>query len=575
MQKRLGLPFAVLCSVPFVMVLSNSMLIPVLPMMREAMDRTLFQIGLIITAFSVPAGLFIPIGGYLSDRWGRKPVMIPGLLGFGLGGLLAGLAPLFTRDPYGWILAGRVLQGLSAGGMYQVALAAAGDMFEGGARTRAMGIMEASNGLGKIASPILGSVLALIAWYVPFFAYPALAVLSALGLWRLVPEPRRRGEAPAPGPYLRRMGRIFEAKGVSLAISFLAGFTALFMLFGLLSVYSDLLERPFGIRGFVKGLVVAIPVAVATVTAYVSGIVLQERLSRYLKAVVVTGLAILALGTAALFLARQLVPMVVAMSVMGLGYGLALPALNTMITSSVESAERGGVTALYGTVRFFGAALGPPAFGLVLPLGRAAMYLGGAAAVAAVLGLVAVFLRQGILLQPVASPPDEPAAAAAARRAGRQRAGAPAGAGAAGAQGDAVAGARATGARADGAAGDYRSGTGARQLVPAQHHREAAGRQRPEPAVRATIQGVPPAGLDGTPPLHGTASQDGTQGTPTGRDSEAGSSTAPTAGPAAVPAGTGRGGRMQEGGGSPLIPLGPWSRVRSSFPPREGMSPAS
>ncbi|EKP93722.1 MFS transporter [Thermaerobacter subterraneus] len=530
MQKRLGLAFAVLCSVPFVMVLSNSMLIPVLPMMREAMDRTLFQIGLIITAFSVPAGLFIPIGGYLSDRWGRKTVMIPGLVGFGLGGLAAGLAPLFARDPYGWILAGRVLQGLSAGGMYQVALAAAGDMFQGGARTRAMGILEASNGLGKIASPILGSALSLLAWYAPFFAYPALAALSALGLWWLVPEPQRPGEAPAPGPYLRRMGRIFQAKGASLAVSFLAGFTALFMLFGLLSVYSDLLERPFGIRGFVKGLVVAIPVAVATITAYVSGIVLQERLSRYLKAVVVTGLAILALGTAALFLTRQLVPMVAAISVMGLGYGLALPALNTLITSSVESAERGGVTALYGTVRFFGAALGPPAFGLLLPLGRAAMYLGSAAAVAAVLGLVAAFLRQDVLLEPL------PARA-----------------------GDRPAGAR---ARAGGGLRDPRAGRSLPENGGPPGRRGGAGAGgTPRPAVapaRPGLHHAPGAAAAAVPGRDGLA----TDAVPAG-----GRAGHPGA-PGAPRRGTGR-------SGIPPIPLGPWSRVRSSFPPRQGMSPAS
>ncbi|ADU51046.1 major facilitator superfamily MFS_1 [Thermaerobacter marianensis DSM 12885] len=510
-RRATGLAFAVLCSVPFVMVLSNSMLIPVLPQMRGAMDRSLFQIGLIITAFSVPAGLFIPIGGYLSDRWGRKPVMIPGLVGFGLGGLMAGLAPLFTRDPYGWILAGRVLQGLAAGGMYQVALAAAGDMYQGGARTRAMGIMEASNGLGKIASPILGSALALLAWYVPFFAYPALAALSALGLWLWVPEPNRRREAPAPGPYLRRIARIFRAKGVSLAVCFLAGFTALFMLFGLLSVYSDLLERPFGIRGFVKGVVVAIPVAVATVTAYLSGIVLQDRLARYLKAVVVAGIALLAAGTAALYFMRDLVPMIVAISVMGLGYGLALPAINTLITSSVETAERGGITALYGTVRFFGAALGPPAFGLLLAWGRAAMYLGSGAAVAAVLGLVAAFLRQDVLLKPLpAAGVPEPAAAADRPATAGQ-----------GARGG-------TGAVAWGHAG-----------------RRAAAPGDDPAAARPSAGGSLREAAGPVPPLARRAP------------------------------GGGGDGRWREGGGTPVIPLGPWSRVRSSFPPRQGMSPAS
>ncbi|HEY8394063.1 MAG TPA: MFS transporter [Thermaerobacter sp.] len=393
----LGLPFAVLCSVPFVMVLSNSMLIPVLPLLQRAMDRNLFQVGLIITAFSIPAGLAIPAGGYLSDRLGRKPVMIPALILFGLGGLVGGIAPLVVDDPYPWIIGGRILQGLAAGGLYQVALAAAGDMYQGDARTRAMGVLEASNGLGKIISPILGSALALLAWYAPFFAYPALSGLAALGLWLLVEEPRNRRSAPALPRYLGRMKHIFREKGVSLLVSFLAGFAALFVLFGLLSVYSDLLEKPFGIRGFVKGFVVAIPVAVATVTAFVSGIVLQGRLARALKAVLVGGLGILGAGLAFLYFARGLISLVAGTSVVGFGYGLALPALNTLITSSVPSAERGGVTALYGTVRFFGAALGPPAFSLMLEGGRGVLYLLPAAGAAVILALVAFLLRQDVL----------------------------------------------------------------------------------------------------------------------------------------------------------------------------------
>lgn len=398
-QDRLGLPFAVLCSVPFVMVLSNSMLIPVLPLLQRAMDRNLFQVGLIITAFSIPAGLAIPVGGYLSDRLGRKPVMIPALILFGAGGLLGGVAPILVRDPYGLIIAGRILQGVAAGGLYQVALAAAGDMFRGDARTRAMGVLEASNGLGKIISPILGSALALLTWYAPFFAYPVLSGLAALGLGLLVDEPRHRRRGPELPRYLADMTRIFREKGVSLLVSFLAGFVALFVLFGLLSVYSDLLEEPHGIRGFVKGLVVAVPVAVATVTAYVSGIVLQGRLARALKIVLVGGLGILGAGLGFLYLTDGLAALVAGTSIVGLGYGLALPALNTLITSSVPSAERGGVTALYGTVRFFGAALGPPAFGLLVEGGKAALYLLPAVGAAAVLALAAWLLRQDVLVR--------------------------------------------------------------------------------------------------------------------------------------------------------------------------------
>ena len=98
MKKKTAFQFALLCGVPFVMVLGNSMLIPVFPQMKKAMDLTQFQVGLIVTFFSVPAGILIPLAGFLSDRLGRKPIMVPALFIYGLGGLICGFA-LFLEDP--------------------------------------------------------------------------------------------------------------------------------------------------------------------------------------------------------------------------------------------------------------------------------------------------------------------------------------------------------------------------------------------------------------------------------------------------------------------------------------------
>ncbi|HHY09931.1 MAG TPA: MFS transporter, partial [Firmicutes bacterium] len=75
LKKKTALRFAVLCGVPFVMVLGNSMLIPVFPQMKAAMKLTQFRVGLIVTFFSVPAGILIPLAGFLSDRFGRKAIM--------------------------------------------------------------------------------------------------------------------------------------------------------------------------------------------------------------------------------------------------------------------------------------------------------------------------------------------------------------------------------------------------------------------------------------------------------------------------------------------------------------------
>ncbi len=354
-----------LCSVPFVMVLSNSMLIPVLPAMQKAMGVDAFRVGLIITAFSLPAGLVIPLGGYLSDRVGRKAVMVPALFLFGLGGLLAGLAPLLLRSPFPAILGARALQGIGGGGLYQIAMALAGDLFPGGERPRALGILEAANGLGKVVAPILGAAVALLTWYAPYYVYPALAWPAAAAVWLLVKEPRRAERRHTSlSQYGQTLLETWRKRGVSLLAAFAAGMVTLLLLFGLLSYYSDILESRWHVDGFRKGFVLAVPVVAMSATSYLAGVFLQRRLRKWSKAVVLAGLALagaaLAAGQA---LFQGLVAFSAAMTALGLAAGLVLPAVNTLVTGAVGTAERGIVTSLYGSVRFFGTAIGPPAAG--------------------------------------------------------------------------------------------------------------------------------------------------------------------------------------------------------------------
>lgn len=378
------------------MVLSNSMLIPVLPAMQRAMHLSAFQAGLIITAFSVPAGLTIPVGGILSDRLGRKAVIVPALFLFGLGGLLAGLAPLVLATPFPAVLGARVLQGIGGGGLYQIAMALAGDLFQSAERSKVLGILEASNGLGKVVSPILGAAVALIAWHAPFFAYPVLAWAAALGVSRLVREPRR-AERPKPAlnEYALELKSTWRGRGVSLLAAFAAGMVVLLVLFGVLSYYSDLLERRWDIRGFAKGFVMAVPVLAMAATSYVTGIFLQKRLRAIGKWIVVGGLGLsgAALGASP----TGLWGFSAAVAVLGLGSGLVLPSLNNMVTGAVGREARGIVTSLYGTVRFFGAAFGPPAAGRLAAGGAAPVLLGAAGASLAAAAVVALLLRQDAL----------------------------------------------------------------------------------------------------------------------------------------------------------------------------------
>ncbi len=393
MKKKTAMQFALLCGVPFVMVLGNSMLIPVFPQMKKVMGLSQFQVGLIVTFFSVPAGILIPLAGFLSDRFGRKPIMVPALFVYGLGGLICGFAALFLKNPYHVLLAGRVVQGAGAGGTYQLAMALTGDTFQSDERTKALGLLEAANGLGKVLSPILGSLIALISWQTPFFVYGVLAFPIALGVWFFVPEEEGGRSKDTIGQYWQKLKDVFEKKSKLLLSSYFVGMTALFLLFGVLSYVSDVLESDYGFFGLKKGFVLAIPVFSMALISYLSGLFLSDKRDLW-KPVIVGGMVGAALSLGPLAWISSLFPYLTLLFFAGISIGILLPPINSLITGATSTDRRGIITCLYGTVRFFGVAIGPPAFGLALEIGKWFLFVGSAviAVIAALIALLFITL---------------------------------------------------------------------------------------------------------------------------------------------------------------------------------------
>lgn len=357
---------AALCTVPFIMVLGNSMLIPVLPELRQALHVSKPQAGLMITAFSIPAAVVIAVAGFFSDRYGRKVIMVPGILLYALGGVLAGTAAWLLRDRAFWpILAGRVVQGLGAAGTAPIAMATVGDLFRPSERTRPLGLLEAANGVGKVVSPILGSLIGLLVWWMVFYGFSVLAVLAAAAVWFGVPEPKYEKAKGSVGKYLGEVGGVFKQRGASLLAAIWCGTVALFVLFGILFFLSEYLESRYGMDGIPKGLVLAIPLGAMALTSYFAGAYLQER-PALTKPAVVTGFTVGAAGLLLIPLLRADWFFFVGITLLGFGTGLVLPGLNTLVTSAGGSAERGMITAVYGAVRFFGVAMGPPLYGWLM-----------------------------------------------------------------------------------------------------------------------------------------------------------------------------------------------------------------
>nr|WP_156936117.1 MFS transporter [Anoxybacillus tepidamans] len=387
-KRHSAMTIAAISSIPLIMTLGNSMLIPILPRMKSEFDISQFQVSLTITVFSVTAAIFIPILGYLSDRFSRKAIIIPALFLYGIGGLLAGFASSAFSNAYIWVLIGRALQGIGAAGTAPIAMALTGDLFKGSEESKVLGLVEASNGFGKVLSPILGSLIALLVWYGVFFAFPAFCVVSIILAWIFIKEKEKKKEPPPFGKYVKGLLSVFKHEGRWLFTAYLAGATCLFTLFGILFYLSDILEKNHQIDGVKKGLILAIPLLVMCTTSYITGAKIGKR-QRLMKILIVVGFLFMTISYATLAFFSRLIPFISILTLSSVGTGLVLPCINSFITNAVGKERRGFVTSLYGSVRFLGVAIGPPVFGRLMGWSKIGMFM-SIAGLTFVVGLLAL-----------------------------------------------------------------------------------------------------------------------------------------------------------------------------------------
>lgn len=364
--KNVWLQLAALSGVPLLMVLGNSMLIPILPSMGRVMGLSKSTTGLTITTFSLAAGCGIAFAGYAADKWGRKKVIIPALILYGIGGVVAGVGGLLLgKGAFPIVMAGRVVQGLGAAGTAPVAMAFVGDLFKGQDRVTALGILEAANGLGKLLAPILGALVGLVfLWWMIFFIFALMVIPIAGGVLFFTQEVERK-PAPPLKEYLHSLGQLFKEQWRQLLSALWIGTVALTVLFALLFFLSQHLEEAHGIDGLPKGLYLAIPVGSMCVTSFTTGLLLQKN-PKLLKLFIAIGLGLISIGLLMMLFLNADWAQLTGTILAGVGTGLQLPGLNNLITSAAEAEQRGAITAVYGAVRFFGVAIGPPVVGAMM-----------------------------------------------------------------------------------------------------------------------------------------------------------------------------------------------------------------
>jgi ACDE family multidrug resistance protein len=356
-----------LASIPFIMTLSNSMLIPILPQISRELQVNSFKVSMLITVYGIVAILFIPIAGYLSDRFGRKKVIIPSLIIAAVGGGTSAVASWLLSDmtAYWIILGGRLLQGIGAAGAFPIVIPLVGDMFDQEVEvSKGLGIIETSNTFGKVISPILGAALGMVLWYLPFISIPVLCSISLMLVIFLVQSPHMDESNISLKKFLLGTKDILKEKGRWIYAIFAVGCICMFILFGVLFYLSETLESKYKLDGIIKGLVLAIPLAVLCLFSYIGGKVIGQK-KKVMKWLGFVGMLFLTVCLIVVGFSNQIVFVISLFSLCGAGIGLALPCMDALITEGIEKDQRGTITSLYSSMRFIGVSLGPPIVSLL------------------------------------------------------------------------------------------------------------------------------------------------------------------------------------------------------------------
>ncbi|MFV9506202.1 MAG: MFS transporter [Oscillochloridaceae bacterium umkhey_bin13] len=376
-MKRAGhqaaLPILFLCV--FVDMLGYGMIVPLLPfIVREQSDRALL-VGLLSSLYALMQLLVAPLLGALSDQIGRRPILIACLLGSALAYSLLALATWLGLLP---LIITAIALGGAAGASLPTAQAYIADRTNPDQRAQGLGMVGAAFGFGLMIGPASGGLLSQFGLAVPALVASALALLNAVFATLALPEslpPERRSRHP-----MRPDGLPAQIAGALATPALRPLLLAIFLLnlafAGLQSNFPLFSNVRFGWDASANGLFFAFVGLCAILTQGVLIGLLQRWLGE--AALVLGGLALMAVGLALAALAPQAWLLYPLVGLMAVGLGLAIPALTSLVTHRTPEGQQGAT--LGGMQAILSLALigGPALAGLLFDLaGPQAPYLVG------------------------------------------------------------------------------------------------------------------------------------------------------------------------------------------------------
>ena len=356
-----------------VVMLGFGIVIPILPFYVEKFGASGSSLGLLMASFAVMQFIFAPIWGGISDRYGRKPVLMLGVLGNALAHLLFGLSTQL------WMLfAARAMAGILSAATMPAAMAYIGDSTSERERGSGMGILRAAVGVGIIVGPGLGGWLSSISLSFPFYLAAILSALAVLPIFLLLPEslPLEKRTHCEAGVCSIQFSVLCQALcgpiGCLLVLSFLLSF-GLTSFEGIFGLYA------FKLYGYGPERIGTIIVMIGVISATMQSVLTGPLSRRWGEAhIIKVSLIVCAVGFVLMLQAKSFYEVLLTVGFFIIGSSLLRPTVSSLI-SKRTTITQGKALGLNNSFMSLGRIFGPACAGFLLDIKISYPYLSCAA----------------------------------------------------------------------------------------------------------------------------------------------------------------------------------------------------
>jgi MFS transporter, DHA1 family, multidrug resistance protein len=365
LKKNNALPL--LFFVMFLVMVGFGIIIPVLPFYAVEIGASPTELGLLMAVYSLMQLLFAPMWGRISDRIGRKPVMIIGIIGLAISFFMMAVSTKL------WMLfAARIIGGFLSSANMPTTMAYVADITTPENRGKGMGIIGAAIGLGFVFGPAIGGVFSKTSLSMPFYIAGISSLLTLLLIIFRLKESLSLDERQKLAV---NKTSLWENFGGSLSMLYILQLFISLSLSGLEATFALFAAEKAGMDAVQMGYVFMI---MGLAGAFVQGGLMGRLTKQFGEGLVIQGgIIISAIGFALILLVDDFTTATVYLTIFGIGNGVIRPSISSLLTK-LSPAGHGSATGLLSSFDSFGRIVGPPLGGWLFSISYGLPYISGA-----------------------------------------------------------------------------------------------------------------------------------------------------------------------------------------------------